>query len=505
MSRVDRSIKNIAFGFVQQIVTLILTFVTRTIFIKYLSVELLGVNSLFSNILTVLSMADLGFGTAILYSMYKPLESKDEKKLSALMNYFKKIYLYIAGIIFVVGIILVPFLNFFIKENNIPNIEIYYIMFLLDSVISYLLAYRANIINADQKNYIVKRYTLFFNIIKSVVQCFVVVCFKNFILYLLIQILCTLGINLYGAYISKKMYPFLDSKEKLSSNEKNEIITNVKSLVIYKIGGIILNNTDNILISMLIGITAVGYYTNYVTVINAITAIIAIVFTAVTYSVGNLIAIENKEIQLDIFYKIEFFSNILFSFTSICLTILLNDLISCWLGKAYLIDNMTVICAVANFYILGGLNTTFMFRDTTGMFKKMKYLSMVTALLNIVLSIVLGKIFGLFGIIVATAIARLVTNFWYEPYTMHKVYFNKLPHNYFKSKIFNVVVTIVLSTIIYFITKNFIVTSLTDLIIKTMIVVLLTGIMLFLIYFRNPYFNYYIDIIKNIKLKLTNK
>lgn len=496
MSRVNKSIKNIIFGFSQQIITLILTFVTRTIFIKYLSVELLGVNSLFSNILTVLSMADLGFGTAILYSMYKPLKNNDQKKLSALMNYFKKVYIHISIIIFCVGIALVPFLDFFIKENNIPNIELYYIMFLLDSVISYLLAYRANIINADQKNYIVKKYTLFFNIIKAISQCLIIIYFKNFILYLIIQILSTLGTNLYGAYISKKIYPFLDPKERLSNIEKKEIITNIKSLIIYKIGGIILNNTDNILISMLIGVAAVGYYTNYITVINAITAIISIIFTAITYSVGNLIAAENKKVQLDIFYKIDFFSNILYSFTTICLFILLNDLIICWLGKTYLIDNITVTFAIANFYIYGSLSTTFMFRDTTGMFKKMKYLAIVTATLNIVLSIILGKLFGLFGIIIATAISRILTNFWYEPYILHKIYFKSSPKKYFYDKILNIITTIIIILIVYFISNLITVNSWITLISKTAIVISTTLLILIILNFKNKYFNYYIDLLK---------
>lgn len=505
MSRIDKSKKNIFFGLMQQVITLVLTFVTRTIFIRYLSIDLLGVNSLFANILTVLSLADLGFGTAILYSMYKPLAENDKRKLSALMNYFKKIYICIAVVVFIVGICLLPFLHLIIKENNIANIEIYYCLFLMDSVISYLLAYKVNIINADQKNYIVKKYTLVFNVIKSIVQCFVIIIFKNFIAYLIVQILCTLFTNIYGAYISKKMYPYIGEKNNLAKEDKKSIINNVKSLFLYKIGGIVLNNTDNILISSIINIATVGFYTNYITVINAITNITSIIFTTVTFSVGNLIATEKKDKQLDVFYKIDFLANIIFSFISISLIILMNDLIICWLGKDYIIDNLTIIFIVVNFYMVGVLNSVWMFRDTTGLFKKTKYLSIITAILNIILSIILGLKFGLVGIISATAISRLLTNFWYEPYIIFKDYFNEKSFKYFKGKLFNILIIIFTTVIVYMLTRSIKVTGWIMLFVKAVIVVIVISIIFVLIYFKTSYFKYYIDLCKNIVFKKNKK
>lgn len=505
-SRISNSSRNIFLGIFQQVVSLLLTFITRTIFIKFLNVELLGVNSLFSNILTVLSLADLGFGTAILYSMYRPLAEGDEKKLSALMGYFKKIYMIVATVVLVLGVAIIPFLKYLIKENNIEHIYLYYILFLLDTVASYLLAYKVNIINADQKNYIIKRYTLIFNIIKAVLQCMVIIIFKNFVLYILVQILTTLGINAYGAYVSKKLYPFLKKKESLSNDEKKNIMKNVKSLFVYKMGGIILNNTDNILISSMIGIACVGYYTNYSTIITAITSITAILFTTVTYSVGNLIATESKEKQIDIFYKIEFFCNLLISFISICLIGLINDLIKCWIGAEFLLDNNTIIAIVINFYMVGIQNNIYMFRDTTGLFNDIKYAVIITAILNIIFSIILGKIYGLFGIIFATAISRILTCFWYEPLMLHKIYFKTSAQKYFINRMTNVFLTIIISIFICGVSKVFVVNSWTLLVIKTIIISIIAGALLLIVYCRYDEFKYYIELIKTfVKNKIVKE
>ena len=501
MSRIKSSSKNVFFGVFQQITTILLTFITRTVFIRYLEIELLGINSLFSNILTVFSIADLGFGTAIMYSMYQPMAEKNEKKISALMNFYKKIYTRVAIIVFIIGISLLPFLKYLIKENNIENISFYYLLFLLDSVVSYLYAYKVNIINADQKTYIIKRFTLFFHILKAIFQCLTIIIFRNFIVYILIQILTTISINIYGAYIAKKMYPFIDNKEDISDDEKKNILKNVKSLFIYKVGGVILNNTDNILISTILGVAIVGYYTNYFTIVNSITSITTIIFSTITYSVGNMIATDLKEKQYSIFKKLEFMSTIIFSFSTICLYILLDDLITCWLGNTYLIDKFTVISVCINFYIIGILNSTVMFRDTTGLFNDLKYLMIVTAMLNIILSIVLGKLIGLCGIIVATAISRIVTNFWYEPYMLHKKYFNKSSKEYFKLRFDNIFCIIFISIIISMLFSKFIVNNWIDLIFKTIIVVIITAGMLFIKYRNNDECKYYIDILKKLKIK----
>ena len=219
-SRIYNSTKNIAFGFGNQILITLLNFASRFIFIKILGEEYLGINGLFSNILTVLSLADLGIGNAITYSMYKPLAEGNKEKISALMNFYRKMYNIIAVAVTVIGLCMLPFLELLVNtEQPVPHLHIYFILFLADSVVSYLLANRSAILTADQKLYITKAYQLVFQILKSIFQIIVLLITHNFIFYLIVQVLSTFASNVCGAIITKKIYPFLNKKAELKKAE----------------------------------------------------------------------------------------------------------------------------------------------------------------------------------------------------------------------------------------------------------------------------------------------
>ena len=438
--RIYNSRKNIAFGFGNHILVTLLNFASRFIFIKILGEEYLGINGLFSNILTVLSLADLGIGNAITYSMYKPLAEGNKEKISALMNFYRKMYNIIAVAVTVIGLCMLPFLELLVNtEQPVPHLHIYFILFLADSVVSYLLANRSAILTADQKLYITKAYQLVFQILKSIFQIIVLLITHNFIFYLIVQVLSTFASNVCGAIITKKIYPFLNKKAELKKSEKKKIFGNIKSVFIYKISGVILNNTDNILISVIVGTVSVGYYSNYTMIVNAITTFTNIVFSAINSSVGNLNAEKNKEKQLKIFYVINMLCNWLFGFCTICLLVLVNDFITLMFGEKYVLDIFTTFIIGINFYMAGSLNPIWIYRDTTGLFKETKYVATITAILNIILSILLGNIWGIFGILVATAISRLLTNIWYEPHVLFKSFFKTSAKPYIKKQLKNVI------------------------------------------------------------------
>ena len=443
-TRTSKSLMNIVFGIGFQFSLIITSFVTRTVFIHYLSKELLGINSLFTNILSILSLADLGFETAMLYSYYKPLAVKDELKLTSLTNYFKRIYIIISAVILFMGILLIPFLDFFLGNTpNIPNLTLYYLIFLVDICVSYLFASRTAIINADQKSFIIKKYSFILNLIKCLIQCLVLICFQNFLLYLLVQILYTAFLNILIVFKSRKMYPYISSKASLSKDEKRDIFKNVKSLIFYKFGGVIFANSDNIIMSILIGVVTVAIYSNYYTLINSVNSVITIVFTAISFSVGNLIASEQKNQQYAVFNKLNFFSFFILGISSVCLIILLNDFILLWIGKDFIVDMKIVIVMVINFYMQGILKPIWVYRDSAGLFKEVQFLPLFTSLLNIFFSIILGIKFGLFGVLLATIISRILSNFWYEPYLLIHNYFEGKFINYVKKLIKNIFITTV--------------------------------------------------------------
>ncbi|MER2227479.1 MAG: transporter [Carnobacterium sp.] len=444
-SRTRNSLRNISVGFTSQILNLILNFVSRTIFIKVLGVEFLGLNGLFSNILLILSLADLGIDSAMIFSLYKPLADKNYPLINALVTFYKKVYQMIAVAVAVIGLSLVPFLGYLINvENNIPYLEIYYIIFLLNSVVSYLFVYKTSVIEADQKNFLIRIYSVAFEFFKIIAQSVLLILTHNYFIYLLLNVIFSLLKNATLAYRANKLYPFLsEPAEKLNGSTKKQIYDNVKSMFMYKIGGVLLNNTDNILISVMLGTIWVGYYSNYYLIITGLTSFTSILFTSLSSSVGNLIASsemvtndgQNNGRGEDIYNGLSFVSFWIYGIGAICLFVLFNDFITIWLNASFTLSILTVLAIVLNFYISGILSVTTIYRNTTGLFRDIKYIFLYTATVNLILSVVLGQVIGLPGILIATFIARLVVNFWYEPLMLYKIYFQKKSNGYFFKQI----------------------------------------------------------------------
>lgn len=448
VSRIQNSQRNLYISILSQVITLILSFVSRTVFVKTLGMDYLGVNGLFTNIISVLSLAELGVGTAIVYSMYKPLAEHDTKKLAALTQYYSTLYKMIAIIILLVGIAIFPFLDIIINlDTSIPNVKYYYLLFLGEAVTSYLIIYKTSIITADQKGYIVTRNRMIANIIASVLQILVLVSIKNYVIYLLIRILIPLAGNYYSSRVASKLYPFIDSKETLSKEERKSIWNNIKSMFLYRVGGVILNNTDNILISTLINTTLVGKYSNYSMLITRVTGFTSLIFSSVQASLGNLNVDANEEKKYKIFNILSLLSFWVYAFCSICFCMLFQDFIAIWLGTDYQLSLDVVYIAVLNFYFEGVLYPIWCYRQTTGLFHETKYTMLIASAINLILSILLGKQMGLFGIFAATAISRLCTNLWFDPYVLFKKYFNASPKKYFIKQLLYILTIIMLITI----------------------------------------------------------
>lgn len=448
-SRIEKSSKTAAHGIIYQIIVLSFSFIGRTIFVKTLGSEYLGINGLFSNILTVLALAELGFGTAINYSLYRPIAEHNTKAITALMNFYKKVYNIIAVGVLGIGLSLIPFLDMIVNlQQDIPHLKIYYVLVLLQTVISYCFAYKMAILNANQQGYMVSNYGMVTYILQFVLQSAFLILTHNFIIYLCIQILCTFVNNLLIAHKVDKVYPELKGKDTLSKQERKSIFTNVKALFVYKVGSVILNGTDNILISTLVGTIWVGIYSNYILLINSIRGFVVIIFNSIQASIGNLSVSEDNEKQYFMFKVLNLLCFLIYGFCSICFLVLFDDFMMIWLGKDFLLGQLTLAIVVLNFFIPGSLSITSLFRDSVGLFKKTKYVFLVTALLNLVLSIVFAQFWGLNGILFATLVARLLTNFWYEPYVLLKQYFHKSAKGYFIQAAGQLVVIFVLAVAI---------------------------------------------------------
>ncbi len=424
--------RNIVVSIMCQFLTLIFSFLSRTVFIQILGAEYLGINGLFQNILSVMSLADLGFGTAIIYALYKPLADNDTYKVTQIINYFKKIYNLIALFVFVIGTLLIPFLEYLVNlEQNIPHLRFYYFLFLIETVCSYLVVYKSALLNADQRNYVVKIIRTIFNILSHVLKLFLLFITKSFAIYVLAGVGCVIASNIVIQIIANKNYKFLNKKvEKLEKPYRKDIMDNVKSLFLYRIGGVILNNTDNILISTLVNTVSVGYYSNYALLFGTVNTFSELIFGSLNASVGNQYAGKNSN-KIESTFKMLNFANFwVYGFCCITLYCLMSDFISLWLGNKFIFNDLTVFIICLNIYISGMMSSIVTIRTATGLFKKTKYVYCITAILNIIFSIILGNRFGIIGIIFATIVSRMLTNVWYEPLIIYKHIFKKPFYKY---------------------------------------------------------------------------
>lgn len=498
-TRTQNSMKNIIFGFGNQLLLLILNFINRTVFLQCLSVDYLGISGLFSDILTMLSLADLGFGTAMTFSMYKPLAEKDYERLAGLVDLYKKIYRVIACAITALGLILIPFLQYLVKlDSDLPYIKVYYILYLANTVASYFVVYKTTIINADQKGYIITKYNSIFNVIQTIVMTIFLFLTKNYIIYLCVQVAFTYSRNIYTSHVAQKMYPFINKKVKISWEEAKNIFVNIKSVFIYKISGVLLNATDNTLISIFLGTTVVGYYSNYTMIINKISNLISTLFYSLTASLGNLIIKENKEKRYQVFQIMQSVSVILSTVCITCVFFLLEDFIRVWLGESYVLDKLVLIAVVLNFYLGISLFPIWTFREATGLYRKTKYIMLLTAFINLILSIVLGKWIGLAGIIFASAISRVVTYFWVEPKLLFKTYFGKSCMVYFISVGKSMLVTAVVFIIEYFCARLIVPQDWIMLIVKALEVGGISLAIVVLFYYRTEGFKLLVNKTKSV-------
>lgn len=488
--RTKKTAKNALFGLSNQLATLILNFISRTVFIRVLGAGFLGINGLFTDLLMMLSLADLGLNSAMLYSYFKPLAEKDEAKISALAHFYKVIYRVIAVFVFLIGLAMMPFLDKIVNlETPIPNLRMYYLLFLFNTIISYFFVYKGSIIDADQKNYILSRNQLIINTLRIIAQTIVLMWTANYYFYIGLMIIGTLSNNLIISAQANRLYPFIRKPARhLDEIEKKGILHTVKSVFIYKLSGVLLNGTNNTLISVLVGTIWVGLYSNYLLIINTLTNLIGIVYAASTSSIGNLIVKEKPQKRFEVFSTLQAMSLVIGAFTTVCLYLLINDLIAIWIGRAYVLSEVIVLAILSNFYLACVMQPIWSFREATGLYLKTKYTMLFAAIENIILSIILGKIMGVSGILFASAIARLNTYFIFEPKFLFSDFFMESIKKFYFPLFRNLLLTGVLMFGLARLTNHWVVLSWIDMFIKTGVLGTIVLVLVLAVYFRTKGF-----------------
>lgn len=503
-SRVENSLKNSLFGVFSQATNILLGLVVRTFFIHFLSKEYLGINGLFTNILTMMSLAEMGIGSAIVFSMYKPIAENDYRQIAKLMNFYKRAYEIIGIVVAGVGLCIVPFLKYIIKDQpNIDNLTIIYLLYLSNTVLSYFVAYKQSIFNADQRVRVIHSFRLVFYIVRSILQIIILIFLRNFVLYLLVQVICTFLENLAISLYADHKYSFLREyrMEKLTSEERKPIIKNIKALFIYKIGSTALDGTDNIIISAFDGIISVGLLSNYSLITNSVQMLLSQVTNSLTGSVGNFIAQEKEERYEELLDRITFLYFVLYGGSCVILMACLSTFVKIWAGESFVLSFWIVFIHCINMYIYGMMNAVWTFRSTMGLFVHGKWRPLISAVINIVVSIVLAQKIGLLGVILGTTITRITTNVWYDPYIVFKYGLKKKPVKYYLKWIGYLFVICTLVLLMHLFNMYINTTSILQLILSAFVAIVSFSTIVIILFGRSSEYKYYKSIIINFLKK----
>lgn len=454
-SRLYYSLKNTVFGILTQTVTLILTFTNRSLFIRFLTVEYLGCNGLFSNILSMLSLAELGIGPAIVYSLYKPIADNNKQKIQAYMNAYKKAYFVIAGVIAIAGLCLIPILPYIIDNTTniaVGELRIIYVLFLSNTVLSYFFTYKRSLLSASQHEYINSLNTTKFNIIRNILQIILLYFTRSYYAYLLAMILCTVLSNISVSRKCDKLFPYINgNKEKLHRKEKKQLYKYVLAQTSHKVGGIVVSSTDNLLITLLVknGIYLVGLYSNYLMIISAVKGILTTIFNSLTGSIGNLNTENNIQRRKKVFDDIFFLSCFFYGVSGICIMCLIQDFIKLWLGDIYLLNTGVILIVIINYFVTGLRTPCQLYNTTLGLFWNDRFKPWIEAAINLIASVILIHFYGLIGVFLGTLISTMTTSFWVEPYLLYKYGFQMKLRNYFFNYGKYILETIIIGTVLY--------------------------------------------------------
>lgn len=501
--RTSNSVKNSITSILSSIISMLFGFISQAVFIRILGAEYLGLNGLFTNILTMLSFFELGIGNAIVYHLYKPIANNDKEKIKTLMKFYKNAYNIISILVFCGGLILIPILNLIVGKVTVDvNIYIIYIMFLISTATSYTLSYRRNLIFANQKNYFINIVHIFYIIILNVSQLLLLYLTKNYYLYLGIKIICQILENLVCYIISSKLYPFVNEKEvkPLEKELKKDIFTKVKALIFHKVGTVIIGGTDNIFISSFFGVVTVGLYTNYNMVISSVNNLFSQIVFSTSASVGNLLAEDNNsEKRFSIFKKIRFINFWLAVFSGVSILVIMDSFIQIWVGKEYILPTLVLVVLVINYYQKMMRNTYNTFKDSAGIWYEDRYIPLVESVLNIIFSIILLKIFGLAGVFMGTIISGLALWCYSYPRFVYKKLLNRSYLDYAKETIGYITLFILIALITLYISKIFTFNNMwVQLISNTVISLVVPNIILFIMFRKTDNFKYFLGIIKRI-------
>lgn len=459
IERTKNASRNIVFGGILKLYQIIVPFLMRTAMIYLMGVQYLGLNSLFTSVLQVLNLAELGVGSAMVFSMYKPIAEDDNTTICALMKLYRIYYRVIGLVIAVVGCALTPFIPRLIKSDVPAGINVYiiYLLNLGATVLSYwLFAYKNSILQAHQRTDVVSKVTLVTNTVQYVLQLFVLWAFHNYYLYVIVMLATQALANIVTAICADKIYPQFKPKGNVDKTLVQKINQRIRDLFTSKIGGIIYDSADTIVISAFLGLTVLAVYQNYFYILNAITGLIAVIFAACTAGIGNSIVVESKEKNYQDLNKFAFIITWIAGFCSVCLLCIYQPFMELWVGKDLMLSLSAVVCFVIYFFVRQFNALLNLYKDASGMWHEDRFRPLAAALTNLVLNLILVQFIGIYGILLSTVLAILCVGMPWLMHNLFTVIFEKKHMWHFTLKLAKYTFVVLISCVItYFICSSF--------------------------------------------------
>lgn len=509
MNRTESSFKNLIVAFGGQFIGLIISVVTRVIFVKFLSSEYLGLNGLFTNILTMLSLVELGIGPAMAYALYEPLAKHNTEKIKSLMWLYKKAYIVIGIAVLVIGAALIPALPFIITDMpDIPYINLIYMLFVANTAVSYFYSYKRSLIISDQKRYIATIYRYGFYIALNIFQIIVLAVTGNYILFLVSQILFTWLENFFVSRKADKMYPYLREKniEKLDEESLASIKKNVYAMVFHKVfGGIATGAVDGLIITRFVNLIAVGIYSNYQLVTQALHTVLSQLYNSIIASVGNLGATGDYAKMTSIFNKTNFVTFWTYGFCSISLMVLFEPFIQLFFGAEYLFTQWEVLAIVIQFYLTGMRKSVLAFRDATGAYWYDRYKPIFELAFKLIFSILLAIKFGVIGVFIGTSISILLTGFWVEPYVLYKHVLHAKLSSYFIRYAGYTALTVAAGFVTYWLAMLIPMGGWAGLILRGILCIVVPNAIFVLVFHRSEDFQYFTGMARSLFSKIRKR
>ena len=488
IERTKNATRNILFGVALKAYQIVVPFLMRTVMIYLMGVQYLGLNSLFTSILQVLNLAELGVGSAMIYSMYKPIAEDDNATICALMKLYKSYYRIIGLIIAFVGCALTPFIPKLISGDVPEDINVY-VLYLLNlgvTVLSYwLYAYKNSILQAYQRVDVVSKVTLMTSTIQYALQLLILWLFRDYYLYVIVLLMTQILTNIITAIYADKLYPQFKPQGRVAEEQRKAINGRIRDLFTSKIGAIIYDSADTIVVSAFLGLSILAVYQNYFYILNAITGLITVVFSACTAGIGNSIVVETKEKNYRDLNKFTFIICWGAGFCSVCLLCLYQPFMELWVGKDLMLSFSAVVCFVVYFFVRQ-LNSLFnTYKDASGMWHEDRFRPLVAALTNLVLNLVLVQFIGIYGILISTVLAILCVGM---PWLLHNlftvIFEKKYLYGYLKKLLYYCLIVFISCVITWFVCSRIKFGLIITLVIRAIICVVLPNLIYLFVYHK---------------------